>query len=178
MAPHSSTLASKIPWTGEPGRLQSMGLLRVGHDWASSLSLSHFYLTQISTSRFLAFELLCVQWGCQQWCGYPGTVFLVSIVARLHDCTRLPLSTGLKPCPSPLGILWLHHLVRKGITQEKTESAFSYEGMAVRWWGGSGVILMQLHMPSLLVSGHYQLFCLIQAMWSSHALGLPVSQGL
>ena len=31
MAPHSSTLAWKIPWTEEPGRLQSMGLQRVGH---------------------------------------------------------------------------------------------------------------------------------------------------
>ena len=32
MAPHSSILAWKIPWTEEPGRLQSMGLQRVGHD--------------------------------------------------------------------------------------------------------------------------------------------------
>ena len=32
MAPHSSTLGWKIPWTEEPGRLQSMGSLRVGHD--------------------------------------------------------------------------------------------------------------------------------------------------
>ena len=40
MAPHSSTLAWKIPRTEERGRLQSMGLLRVGHDWATSLSLS------------------------------------------------------------------------------------------------------------------------------------------
>ena len=40
MAPHCSTLAWKIPWAEEPGRLQSMGLLRVGHDWATSLSLS------------------------------------------------------------------------------------------------------------------------------------------
>ena len=32
MARHSSTLAWKIPWTEEPGRLQSMGSLRVGHD--------------------------------------------------------------------------------------------------------------------------------------------------
>ena len=38
MAPHSSTLAWKIPWAEEPGRLQSMGSLRVGHDWATSLS--------------------------------------------------------------------------------------------------------------------------------------------
>ena len=42
MAPHSSTLAWKIPWTEGPGRLQSMGSLRVGHDWATSLSLFTF----------------------------------------------------------------------------------------------------------------------------------------
>ena len=38
MAPHSSTLAWKIPWTKEPGRLHSMMLLRVRHDWTTSLS--------------------------------------------------------------------------------------------------------------------------------------------
>ena len=42
MAPHSSTLAGKIPWMEEPGRLQSMGSLRGRHDWATSLSLSTF----------------------------------------------------------------------------------------------------------------------------------------
>ena len=42
MAPHSSTLAWKIPWTEEPGRLQSMGSRRVGHDSATSLSLFTF----------------------------------------------------------------------------------------------------------------------------------------
>ena len=42
MAIHSSTLAWRIPWMEEPGRLQSMGLLRVGHDGATSLSLFTF----------------------------------------------------------------------------------------------------------------------------------------
>ena len=42
MAPHSSTLAWKIPWMEEPGRLQSIGSLRVGHDCAMSLSLFTF----------------------------------------------------------------------------------------------------------------------------------------
>ena len=42
MAPHSSTLAWKIPWMEEPGRLQSKGSLRVGHDWVTSLSLFTF----------------------------------------------------------------------------------------------------------------------------------------
>ena len=42
MAPHSSTLAWKIPWTEGPGGLQSMGSLRVGHDWSTSLWLFTF----------------------------------------------------------------------------------------------------------------------------------------
>ena len=40
MATHSSTLAWRIPWREEPGRLQSMGSQRVGHDWVTSLVLS------------------------------------------------------------------------------------------------------------------------------------------
>ena len=43
MAPHSSTLARRIPWTEEPGGLQSMGSLRVGHNWATSISLVTFH---------------------------------------------------------------------------------------------------------------------------------------
>ena len=69
VAPHSSTLAWKLPWTEEPGGLQSMGSLRVGHDWATSLSLF----------TFMPFLTLC---GCEMashygfdlhfpkdWCG-------------------------------------------------------------------------------------------------------------
>ena len=44
MAPHSSPLAWKIPWMEEPGGLQSMGSLRVRHDWATSLSFFTFML--------------------------------------------------------------------------------------------------------------------------------------
>ena len=42
MATHSSTLAWKIPWMEEPGRLQSVGSRRVRHDWATALSLFTF----------------------------------------------------------------------------------------------------------------------------------------
>ena len=42
MAPHSSTLAWKIPWMEEPGRLQSMGSLSVGHDWMTTFTF-HFH---------------------------------------------------------------------------------------------------------------------------------------
>ena len=43
MATHSSTLAWKIPWTEEPGGLQSMGSLRVRHNRATSISLFTFH---------------------------------------------------------------------------------------------------------------------------------------
>ena len=59
MAPHSSTLAWKIPWRKEPGRLQSMGLLGVGHDWETSLSLftfMHWRRKWLSTPVFLPGE--------------------------------------------------------------------------------------------------------------------------
>ena len=51
MASHSSILAWKIPWTEEPGRLQSMGSQRVRHDWATSLSLYIIKLVTVSLVR-------------------------------------------------------------------------------------------------------------------------------
>ena len=62
MATHSSILAWKIPWTEEPGRLQSMGLQRVGHDWATSLSLS---LLHKSSDHWPWIEFF--SWGQESW---------------------------------------------------------------------------------------------------------------
>ena len=53
MAAHSSTLAWKIPWTEEPGGLQSMGLQRVGHDWRLHFH-NHFHFTEDSGSEKLS----------------------------------------------------------------------------------------------------------------------------
>ena len=47
MAIHSSTIAWKIPWTEEPGRLLSMGSQRVGHDWATSHAECEWFLFNI-----------------------------------------------------------------------------------------------------------------------------------
>ena len=58
MAPHSGTVAWKIPWTEEPGRLRSMGLLRVGRDWATSLSLS---LSCIGEGNGNPFQCSCLE---------------------------------------------------------------------------------------------------------------------
>ena len=49
MAPNSSTLAWKIPWMEEPGRLQSMGSLRVGHDSATFTFHSHALEKEMAT---------------------------------------------------------------------------------------------------------------------------------
>ena len=51
MATHSSTLAWKIPWTEEPGRLQSMESQRVGHNWTTSLS---YFPLEPSSIRLLS----------------------------------------------------------------------------------------------------------------------------
>ena len=72
MAPHSSTLAWKIPWTEEPGGLQSMGLLGVGYDWATSLSLftfMHWRRTWQPTPVFLPGESQGQEslMGCGLW---------------------------------------------------------------------------------------------------------------
>ena len=61
MAPHSSTVAWKIPWMEEPGGLQSMGSLRVGYDWATSLSLFHFHALE----KEMATHSRVLAWGIQ-----------------------------------------------------------------------------------------------------------------
>ena len=69
MAIHSSTIAWKIPWTEEPGRLQSMGSQRVGHDWATPL---HSLGTGNDVWRSLIWRLdsgwgMCFQDGTPTW---------------------------------------------------------------------------------------------------------------
>ena len=76
LEPFSSTLAWRIPWREEPGRLQSMGSRRVGHDWATSLSLSTFMRWRRKwqpTPVFLPGEsqgwgslVGCRLWGCTE----------------------------------------------------------------------------------------------------------------
>ena len=50
MAPHSSTLAWKIPWMEEPGRLPSMGSHRVGHDWGDVAAAAADNLGELADS--------------------------------------------------------------------------------------------------------------------------------
>ena len=72
MDTYSSTLAWRIPWTEDPGGLQSMGSQKVGHDWATSFSLFTFMLWRRKwqpTPEFLPGE--SQGWrslvGCRLW---------------------------------------------------------------------------------------------------------------
>ena len=79
MAPHSSTLAWKIPWTEEPGRLQSMGLLRVGHDFTFTFTF-HFHALE----KEMATQSSALAWRI------PGTGSLVG--CRLWEHTELDMT--------------------------------------------------------------------------------------
>ena len=99
MATHSSTLAWKIPWMEEPGRLQSMGLLRVRHDWATSLSLftfMHWRRKWQPTPVFLPGESqeLGSLVGCRLWgrrVGHDWSYLAVAAAAAIRNVCHLHL---------------------------------------------------------------------------------------
>ena len=109
MATHSSTLAWKIPWTEEPGGLQSMGSQRVRHDWATSPSPS---LPSFPGCSYSA------SWGpwwaadsrLLLFCG-PGTVSMTSLMASSYSFLRTfhefePFSVSFCNIPSILTVGW------------------------------------------------------------------------
>ena len=67
MAPHSSTLAWKIPWMEEPGRLQPMGLLRVGQRLSDFIFLFHFHTLE----KEMATHSIVLAWRIP-WMEKPG----------------------------------------------------------------------------------------------------------
>ena len=61
MAPHSSTVAWKIPWMEEPRRLQSMGSYRVGHDWSDlAAAAARSFLAQILEFWFTLSKIILI----------------------------------------------------------------------------------------------------------------------
>ena len=92
MATHSSTVAWKSPWTEEPGGLQSMGSLRVGHDWATSLSLftfTHWKRKWQPTPVFLPGES---QGQGSWWAAISGVAQSRTRLKRLSSSSRICLT--------------------------------------------------------------------------------------
>ena len=98
MAPHSSTLAWKIPRTEEPGGLQSMGLLRVGHDWVTSLSHFHFSLSCIGEGNGNPLQCSCLENPRDRgawWAAVYGVAQSRTRLKRLSSSSRATLSLTL-----------------------------------------------------------------------------------
>ena len=101
MAPHSSTLAWKIPWMEEPGRLQSMGSLRVGHDWATSL---HFSLSCIGEGNGNPLQCSCLENprdGGASWAAIYGVAQSRTRLKRLSSSSSSQVKSHL-PYASPV----------------------------------------------------------------------------
>ena len=100
MAPYSSTVAWKIPWMEEPGRLQSMGSLRVGHDWATSLFHFHALEKAMATqSSILAWRIP----GTEEPVGLPSMglhrvarLMWLSSSSRASQCQRTAWDESLR----------------------------------------------------------------------------------
>ena len=130
MAPHSSTLAWKIPWTEEPGRLQSMGSRIVGYDWATSLSLftfMHWRRKWQRTPVFLPGEsqgqgrLV----GCHLW-GRTESTWLKRLSSRLSS--RETINSGyLEECINHLIISKDERLFWEPVCFVKTEIIYLWE---------------------------------------------------
>ena len=70
MVTHSSTLAWKILWTKEPGRLQSMVSQRVGHDWATSLRFTSFVQRKAYNIQKSEAGKICLKYTYMYVCVY------------------------------------------------------------------------------------------------------------
>ena len=125
MAIHSSILAWKIPWMEEPGRLQSMGSQRVGHDWATSLHLIE--VIPEWSSGFPYFLQLQSEFGSKDF------MIWATVSSRSCFCWLYRASPSLAPkniisLISVLTIFWCSHVESLG---------FSYLGCGVSLHGCS-----------------------------------------
>ena len=128
MATHSSTLDWKIPWKEKPGRLQSMGLQRIGHEWVTSLSyflffhrISQFcklhdeyvnlffkncpFVLKVANPFFLTHQWLCTVWP--HMCGPISGPTMVTWIFYL----QVLLVIVILPMLKFFNMLWFKHSV-------------------------------------------------------------------
>ena len=134
MAPHSSTVAWKIPWMEEPGRLQSMGSHRVRHNWSnlaaaaySILKSKHYFANKGPSSQGYVFSSGHVwmleldweeSWAPKNWCFW--TVVLEKTLESPMDCKEIqPVHSkgdqswvffGRIDAKAETPVLWPHHV--------------------------------------------------------------------
>ena len=152
MAAHSSTLAWQIPWMEGPGRLQSMGSWRVGHDWATSDWLlwspssprdsqesspaPHF--KSINSSAFSLIYDPILTFKCDYWKAIASTIWtFVGKVKSLLFNTLSSFFIAFLPRSKYLLILWLQSPSSDSGTQEnKVCQCFHFIPIlfVMKWW--------------------------------------------
>ena len=95
MATHSSDLAWQIPWTEEPGRLQSMGLWRVGHDCRTRLSYFTFTFHFHALEQEMATHSSVLAWRIPGT-GKPGWLLSMGLHRVRHDWSNLAVAADLQ----------------------------------------------------------------------------------
>ena len=116
MASHSSTLAWKIPWTDEPGRLQSMGSQRVGQDWATPLFFPYWW-----PSRW--FDGLCWQ--------HPQACLLVNF-GPICYCIASLVAQTVKHLPATRET-WVRSLGREDPLEEEMATHSNILAWEIPW---------------------------------------------
>ena len=171
MATHSSTVAWKIPWTEEPGRLQSMGLQRVGHDWATSLHFHFLTVGPLSNGQ---------EWGGGKCWEVPAIV-----QARDNGALNYDFSSGYRRHGQVWEIVfqelrgftdWINRrMSRRARWWEGCGKIFKRKSMALYWPGSVLFILVDdchpSHLPSLVLVT-LGLHCRVQAFSSCGEWGL------
>ena len=99
MATHLSILVGKIPWTEEPGRLQSMGLQRVRHDWACTHAHTHNLLHSPASSRNVLYQdrNQAQEGVLHEWCSVRGSQFCLwkrKPAKQILECRASALRLG------------------------------------------------------------------------------------
>ena len=153
MAPHSSTLAWKIPWMQEPGRLKSMGSLRVGHDWVTSLFFTFMHWRRkwqptpvLLPGKSHGWSSLvgCSPWGCWESDTAEWLHFHFSL-SYTEEGNGNPLQYSCLENPRDGGAWWA---AIYGVTQSQTRlkrlSSSSSSNTCQTEWGSSKIIMRNL----------------------------------
>ena len=135
MAPHSSTVAQKISWMEEPGRLQSMGSLRVRHDWTTSLSLSTFMHWRRKWQPILAWRI--------PWTEKPGRLQSMGSHRVGHDWSDLAAAAASSMCGVTV------QFGSPSWCQDATAASDNVEGLV---WQAERACLLPLHMCGVFKS--------------------------
>ena len=136
VAPHSSTLAWKIPWTEEPGRLQTMGSGRV--DWATSLSLSLFTFMHWRR-KWNPLQCSCLENprdGRAWWAAVCGVAQSWTRLKQLSSSSKDVMVAEIGCLTNPFPSFWLYcqNVFSACLVVSYMQTEIKPKGSRKKWW--------------------------------------------